>query len=74
MKGKTAVGCTNYKECGFKLPFILMGKKLTENQLSDIIVKGKSGNIKGLLNGNQENKEGKFILGEDFNVEFEAKL
>jgi DNA topoisomerase-3 len=25
---KTAVGCCNFKECGFKIPFEILGKKI----------------------------------------------
>ncbi len=72
MKGKTAVGCSEYKTCGFKIPFILMGKKITDNQLKDIIEKGKSKTIKGLTNPSDQSKmEGKFILDGTFNVGFE---
>lgn len=72
MKGKTAVGCSNYKECGFKVPFHLMGKKLTDAQLRDLIQKGKTPKIKGLVNPSDESKlEGSFIMDEAFNIQFE---
>jgi DNA topoisomerase-3 len=74
MKGKTAVGCTNFKACGFKIPFFLMGKKLTDAQLRDLVEKKKTGNIKGLVNpSNQDKIQGKFTLDEAFNVQFELK-
>lgn len=72
MKGKSAVGCSNFKACGFKIPFELMGKKLTDNQLGDLIKKGKTANIKGLKNANGEELSGKFLLSNDFNVEFQG--
>jgi len=72
MKGKAAVGCSNFKVCGFKIPFELMGKKLTDNQLGDLIQKGKTGSIKGLKNANGEELSGKFLLSSDFNVEFQG--
>lgn len=72
MKGKAAVGCSNFKVCGFKIPFELMGKKLTDNQLGDLIKKGKTGSIKGLKNANGEELSGKFLLSSDFNVEFKG--
>lgn len=71
MKGKTAVGCSNYKECSFKVPFELMGKKLTDNQLKDLLKKGKTSTIKGIMNPAGEKISGKFFLEEDFNVGFE---
>lgn len=72
MKGKTAIGCSNYKTCGFKVPFELMGKKLTDTQLSDLIQKGKSSTIKGILHPGSQNKvDGKFIMDAAFNIQFE---
>lgn len=72
MKGKAALGCSNFKVCGFKVPFELMGKTLTENQLGDLISKGKTTTIKGISHPSSSAKiNGKFILNEGFNVEFE---
>jgi DNA topoisomerase III len=72
MKGKTAIGCSNYKTCGFKVPFELMGKKLTDTQLSDLIQKGKTSTIKGILHPGSQNKvDGKFIMDAAFNIQFE---
>lgn len=74
MKGKSAVGCSNFKECGFKVPFVLMGKKLTDAQLRDLIEKRKTSNIKGMVNPTDQSKmEGKFIMDDQFNVQFEKK-
>jgi DNA topoisomerase-3 len=69
MKGNTAVGCSNFKECGFKIPFELLGKKLTEAQMLDLIQKGKTGSIKGfIVPGNTEPRDGKLVLDGSFNV------
>jgi DNA topoisomerase-3 len=69
MKGKTAVGCSNFKACGFKIPFELLGKKLTEAQLLDLIQKGKTGLIKGFqIPGSSEKRDGKLVLDGSWNV------
>ncbi|MES2800399.1 MAG: DNA topoisomerase 3 [Bacteroidota bacterium] len=69
MKGNTAIGCSNFKQCGFKIPFELLGKKLNENQLSDLLLKGKTGLIKGLtIPGSLEKKDGKLYIDGQFNV------
>lgn len=71
IKGKTAVGCLNFKVCDFKIPFHLMAKKLSDKQLSDLILKGKTTLIKGLLTpGSDEKINGKFNLDTQFNVDF----
>ena len=68
MKGKTAIGCSNYKGCGFKIPYILFGKKLTEKQIQDIITKGKSSKLKGFTEHPENLGEGVLRLTDDFNI------
>ncbi|MBU2018082.1 MAG: DNA topoisomerase 3 [Bacteroidetes bacterium] len=71
MKGKTAIGCSNFKSCGFKIPFEMLGKKLTESQLSDLLLKGKTTKIKGLIRpGNPDTFDAVLKLSKDFNIEF----
>ena len=73
IKGRTAYGCSNYKECNFKVPFEFMGKKLTDKQVLDLVTKQKTGKMTGLINPeNGEKITGKVILGMDFNLEFES--
>ncbi|QBO58814.1 type IA DNA topoisomerase [Chryseobacterium salivictor] len=68
MKGKTAIGCSSYKSCGFKLPFIVFGKKLTEKQIQDIIIKGKSSKLKGFTEHPERLTEGILRLTESGTV------
>jgi DNA topoisomerase III len=69
MTGKKGVGCSNFKVCGFMVPFELLGKKLTEKQLIDLISKGKTGKIKGLaIPGSHQVIEGAIALDESFNI------
>ena len=71
VKGKTAVGCLNYKVCDFKIPFHLMSKKLSDKQLNDLITKGKTTTIKGLTTpGNDVKVNGQFCLDQQFNIDF----
>lgn len=72
IKGKTAVGCTDFNQCGFKIPFEILGKKLTTKQLIDLIEKGKTTKLKGLMiPGNPDPIEAKLILDKEQNVTFE---
>lgn len=72
MKGKSAVGCSDFKVCGFKIPFELLGKKLTEAQLIQLITKGKTNQIKGfIIPGSSEPKNGKLVLDNTWNVGLE---
>lgn len=69
-KGNTAYGCGNFSVCGFKIPFEIFGKKLSDKQLADLLTKGKTGKIKGLkLEGGEV--EGKLVLDGTFTVTVE---
>ncbi len=72
MKGKTAIGCSNYKGCGFKVPFLLFGKKLTEKQIHDIITKGKSSKLKAFTEHPESLEEGILHLTDAFGIELKA--
>lgn len=69
LEGKTGVGCSNYKVCGFLVPYEILGKKLTNKQLLDLLQKGKTGKMKGLmLPGAAQVREGSIALDETFNI------
>lgn len=69
MEGRTGIGCVNFKVCGFMVPFEILGKKLTEKQLTDLIVKGKTGKLKGLqIPGAHQVQDGALGFDEEFNV------
>ena len=71
LKGKAAFGCSNYKSgCDMKVPFELMGKKLTEAQIKSLLEKKKTSVIKGFTSGSGK-KDGILKLTDTFNVEFE---
>ncbi|WP_291912344.1 type IA DNA topoisomerase [Chitinophaga sp. CB10] len=70
-KGNTAYGCSNFQVCGFKVPFEVFGKKLSDKQLGDLITKSKTGKIKGLKMPDGSEKEGKLVLTKAFAVEVE---
>jgi len=71
LKGKSAWGCSKYKEgCQTLIPFLFMGKKLSDKQVEQLIVKGQTVKIKGFVEG--ENKiEGKVKLNSAFEIELE---
>lgn len=73
IKGKTAYGCSAYKEgCNFKVLFEQYGKKLSEKQIYQLIEKRKTNSIKGFLVDGKK-QEGKITLDENFNCGFEVK-
>ncbi|WP_109673740.1 type IA DNA topoisomerase [Dyadobacter jejuensis] len=68
-KGKTAFGCVNFQVCGFKIPYQLMGKTLTNKQVYDLLSKGKTTKIKGFqIPGSDHPVEGKLEMDGDFNI------
>ncbi len=70
MEGRTGIGCSNYSVCGFIVPFELLGKKLTEKQLMDLIQKGTTTKIKGLMiPGAAQVIEGSLYFDSAFNIQ-----
>lgn len=71
-KGNTAFGCSNFGACGFKIPFEILGKKITEKQIFDLLSKGKTTKIKGLIvPGSTQPIDGKLVMNGSFNLEVE---
>jgi DNA topoisomerase-3 len=72
-KGNTAWGCANFKVCGFKVPFEIFGRKLTDKQVADLVTKGKTGKMKGWkLTGATRETEGKLVLNAAFVLAIES--
>lgn len=69
IKGKTAIGCKNFNQCGFKISFENFGKKLTDKQLSDLSTKGKTSKLKGFKSHPGGLTEGVLSLNEQFEIE-----
>ncbi|NIG57461.1 type IA DNA topoisomerase [Chitinophaga sp. Cy-1792] len=67
-KGNTAYGCANFNVCGFKVPFEVYGKKLSDKQIADLITKSKTGKIKGLKMPDGSETEGKIAFDNSFNL------
>ncbi|HET6243940.1 MAG: DNA topoisomerase 3 [Bacteroidetes bacterium] len=62
-KGKTAIGCRNYNECGFKIPFNTEVFQLNEDQIHLLLINGKIEFIK-------ENSPGFIELNKSFELVF----
>jgi DNA topoisomerase-3 len=68
-KGSTAYGCANFKVCGFKIPFEILGKSLSDKQVYDLLSKGQTAKIKGLqIPGSENLTEAKLIMDGSFNI------
>jgi DNA topoisomerase-3 len=69
IKGKTAVGCSDFKNCGFKITFEIFGKKLSDKQLLDLVLKGKTSKLKGFVTHPDAIAEGVLTLSDDFQTQ-----
>ena len=73
LKGKTAFGCSRYKEgCTFKVSFEFSNKKLTEKQIVTLLDKGKTPLLKG-VEYNGEKREGHLEFNDHYELVFKAK-
>jgi DNA topoisomerase-3 len=73
IRGKTAVGCMQFKTCGFKIPFEYLGKRLTDRQLMDLLLKGKTGQIKGFtVPGKSAKTAGCLYVDNQYNLALET--
>jgi len=72
LKGKNAYGCSRWKDgCNFRLPFVYLEKKLTDNQVKRLIEKKATTILKGfILNGKKV--DGKLVLSDSYEIEFES--
>ncbi|MBQ0151832.1 MAG: DNA topoisomerase 3 [Chryseobacterium sp.] len=66
IKGKTAIGCSDYKNCNFKITFEIFGKKLSEKQLMDLVMKNKTSKLKGFTTHPENLTEGVVTLSPEF--------
>jgi DNA topoisomerase-3 len=73
LKGKTAYGCSRFREgCQFMVPFELHGKTLSESHIKALVLKGKTGKIKGFTSPKTGNKfEAALKLNEEFKVVYQ---
>ncbi len=73
LKGKTAFGCSNFKNgCDFKLPFMYMDKKISENQYLRLLKKGATVRLKGFKT-NLGKKDGHLNFDTSYNLVFIPK-
>ena len=73
IKGKSAYGCSEYKNgCTFKIDINIYNKKMTEKQILTLIQKGKTTSIKGFTFESKK-VEGKLILNNNYEISLEIK-
>ncbi len=73
LKGKSAYGCSRWQEgCGFRLPFAYAEKTISEKQLSRLLLRGSTVQLKGFtVDGKKQH--GRLRFDDDYALVFEAK-
>ncbi len=70
-KGKSAFGCTAWKEgCDLRIPLVFMDKKLTEKQIQRLVDKGATTKIKGFKNGDTK-VDGALVFSETYQLQIQ---
>jgi DNA topoisomerase-3 len=74
VKGNTAWGCTNFRGgCKLRVPFELEGKMLTENQIAQLVLKGKTRPFPIIDEISGQKSFGLFLFNASYQVMFQDK-
>ena len=72
IKGKTAWGCDAFRNgCQLRVPFVIMGKELTDSQMEQLVLKGKTNKIIGFTGMDGTKKDGKLLFDKEFRIVLE---
>ncbi|GLR19878.1 type IA DNA topoisomerase [Portibacter lacus] len=72
VKGKTRYGCTQYTfGCDFAIPFEIMGKTISDNQIKRLVEKGSTVKLKG-FKSNEGKVDGMIIIDENKKPRFKG--
>ena len=72
IKGKTAWGCGEFRNgCLLRIPFVFMGKALSDSQMEQLIRKGKSDRISGFTGVENSRIDGRLIFDKEFKIRLE---
>jgi DNA topoisomerase III len=72
VKGNNAWGCNRYNEgCRVLIPFTFMGKKITNTQVEDLVLKGKTNILKGFKADDGTDKKGRLAWDAQYRMVLE---
>ena len=72
IKGKSAWGCDEFRSgCNLRIPFVFLGKSLTENQMEQLVLKGRTGKITGFIDTGGSKPEGRLTFDKEFRIVLE---
>ena len=69
VKGNQAWGCIEYRNgCQLRIPFVFMGKALSESHMEQLILKGETGKISGFVSAEGSKIIGKLLFDKEFRI------
>ena len=72
IKGKAAWGCNEFRSgCNLRIPFVFMGKSLTNNQMEQLVLNGKTTKSTGYSAVDGSKREGKLAFDKEFRLTLE---
>ncbi len=72
IKGKNAWGCNEFRSgCQLRVPFIFMSKELSDSNLEQLILKGKTNKIIGFVGLDGSKRDGRLLFDKEFKIRLE---
>ena len=72
IKGNSAWGCSEFRNgCTMRIPFVFGAKNLSDAQLEQLVLKGKTSKISGFMTAEGSKLDGRLFLNQSFNLELE---
>ena len=69
VKGKSAWGCTAFRNgCQLRVPFVFMGRSLSDSNMEQLILKGKTVKINGFVAEGGLKRDGRLLFDKEFRV------
>ncbi len=69
IKGKAAWGCAEFRSgCTFRIPFVFLGKNLSENNMEQLVLKGKTAKISGFSGDEGFKRDGRVEFDDEFSL------
>jgi len=69
IKGKSAWGCAEFRNgCQLRVPFVFMGKTLSDSNMEQLILKGKTNKISSFTNTDGSKRDGKLLFDKEFRI------
>ena len=72
IKGKTAWGCGEFRNgCSFRIPFVYLEKSISESQMEQLVLRGKTAKVSGFVLPDGSKIDGKLLMDKEFRIRLE---